>query len=112
MNQFTFLTALVLTLVAAVPTGAQDNAKDLYTAGVVLAVSPSRGTLTVVEAGLEANRMTFAIQSSTLLQKGQRETEAITLSDIEVGDPVSVEYQMSGRTAIAESCRLLTAPAS
>jgi hypothetical protein len=112
MKLFTFLIASVLILAATVTTRAQANEKELFTAGVVLKVSPARGTLTIEEAGLEGSRMTFVIQPNTELQKGQRETESITLSGIEVGEPVSVRYHMSGGRAVAESCELLTTPTS
>jgi hypothetical protein len=93
----------------------QQSTKTHFFTGIVLAVDPVDGLLSIEQASLEAPTMTFRIQSDTKIKKGSarlNRQEAIDLSDIRVGDPVTVEYEESASGALARpiAVRLITSP--
>jgi hypothetical protein len=74
------------------------------------------GLLSVEQASLEAPTMTFRIQSDTEIKKGparMSQQEPVDMSDIRVGDPVTVEYEGSVADAFPRpvGIRLITSPA-
>lgn len=103
---------IVALLVAFTPTtvtvSAQESSADFFS-GVVLGVDVSKRLLSVEEASLEADQMTFAVPADADIRKsGAR----ITLGDVAVGDPVSVEYESTAQGAVARSVKVITMPAT
>ncbi len=90
----------------AVTQGAQGTPTEFF-AGIVLAVNPSNGLLSVEEASLDAEHETFAIVADTDIRKGGA---VIGLGSIRVGDPVSVEYTKEGNRLVARKVKVITKP--
>lgn len=97
------LAGLLLLPLAAV---AQQDELDHF-AGVVLAVDPAKGILTVEQASEDAPEKNFMVMDDTELTK---DGGAISLGDIVVGDPVSVEYEMTSSGNRAHSVEVITKP--
>lgn len=102
-----FTLALTVTARAAVQT---DATEPSFTAGVVLAVDAARGRISLEQAGYEGVHMNVVVDSDTRLMK---RGESVRLSDIRVGDPVSVEYEIGAMNRkIARRVEVLTMPGS
>lgn len=100
------LTGLLLVPLAAV--AQQGEERDDFT-GIVLTVDASREILTVEQASADAPEMQFTITDATDVTKDGNE---ISLSEIRVGDPVSVEYVTTSEGNEAQSVKVITEPAT
>lgn len=104
---------LILLASPAVALGANQGDERLdesraHAAGIVLAVDPEEGRLSLEEASLEAETFSFLVDEQTRVLEDGR---AIELAAIAVGDPVSVEYAVSPTgERRAETVEVLTAP--
>ena len=85
---------------AVVATPAQETSTS-YFCGIVLGVDASKGLLSIEEASADNTKMTFTVGSEAAIRKM---SATIELGDINVGDPVSVEYRdtPTGPAAVAE----------
>lgn len=98
---------LVLVVVFAGAIATARAAEHRFFSGVVLAVAPSQRLVSVVEAGAPKTQVTFTIPRDVPIRKAG---DTIDLSRVKVGDPVAIEYDTSGRRAIATSFQVLINP--
>lgn len=112
MNKRSCVWMIVALFLASAPVlfgataGHEDESAEFF-AGVVLAVDTDAGKLSLEEASLEGEKMSFLIAPETEIR---RNGETAELADIEIGDPVSVEYVRSDGKNVARSVEVIIAP--
>lgn len=79
------------------------------TAGIVLAVDAHHARLSVEEASYQGSHLSFTLAPDARIEK---DGKAIALTDVSVGDPVSVDYRTQGQKKIVTEMTVLTEPPS
>jgi len=104
--------AVLVMLAAIAPVVAATSMQETSTSffcGIVLGVDASKGLLSIEEASLDADKMTFTVSADADVTKMRT---SIELRDIRVGDPVSVEYRETAAGPIAVAVKVITKPES
>ena len=101
------MVAMLALVIAPVASVAQTAEEGLFTAGVVLSIDENQRVITIEEASYEGTQFRFTLGENTeILKDGQ----SISLGDIAIGDPVSIDYQESSGANDARSVEVLTTP--
>ena len=104
MRQWKLVMICLGMLLATTATAEQERIQHF--SGIVLAVDED-GRLAVEEAGAEYARRSFEVSDMAALKKHDKK---ISIDDLEVGDPVTVEYKETPDGLKALSIQVLTDP--
>lgn len=101
------MTSLVASLFAMAALGAAQTQNERFFAGVVRHIDPANRVLTVEEASLEGPRMEFTIPQNLEILKAE---ESIGFNELQVGDPVAIEYTLTNGRPTVSSVKVITLP--
>lgn len=98
---------LVLASVAFAAVIFAQQTKPEFFAGIVLGVDSANRLLSVEEANLDAEKMTFTVPTDADIREQGRTVE---LEAIHVGQPVSIEYVSTATGPVARSVKVISVP--
>lgn len=99
--------AAVLSMVTASGFSFAQTTEDLMTTGVVLGVDVNQRVVSIEEADYQGNTLHFVLAEDAAITTDGRN---ISLGDVRVGDPVSIEYRESAGNNEIQSLEVIARP--